>query len=278
MFPRKQIENALGVAVNNFAVIKNSASRSVFSIETESGSYCVKTCKHGHNGVIDSERAGLYALGSTCTVQVPGINAWGENYLVLEWLNSTRSTFAQWQDFARQLVELHNKPYGRFGFEDNGYCGESVQINDWCDSGFEFFVTRRIQPQARWARDRGLLSAADSDALDSFCTRVEQLVPEMPAVLLHGDLWSGNVMFTEQSPWVIDPAAYYGWAESDVAMTCLFGGFPDSFYGCYFEACSLPEGFYDRVDVYNLYHLLNHLNLFGGSYYQQVASTLKKYS
>jgi fructosamine-3-kinase len=210
-------------------------------------------------------------------VQVPGINAWGENYLVLEWLNSTRSTFAQWQDFARQLAELHNKPYGRFGFEDNGYCGESVQINDWCDSGFEFFVTRRIQPQARWARDRGLLSAADSDALDSFCTRVEQLVPEMPAVLLHGDLWSGNVMFTERSPCVIDPAAYFGWAESDVAMTCLFGGFPDSFYLCYFEACSLPGGFYDRVDVYNLYHLLNHLNLFGGSYYQQVASTLKKY-
>jgi fructosamine-3-kinase len=105
-----------------------------------------------------------------------------------------------------------------------------------------------------------------------------ELVPEQPASLLHGDLWSGNAITDDRgSPAIIDPAAYYGWAEADLAMTALFGGFADRFYSAYMETRPLSSGWRERFGLYNLYHLLNHLNLFGRGYYGQVMGVVRKY-
>jgi fructosamine-3-kinase len=274
----KSIETALGTKLEQVSTISGGSPRGVYRVDTGRGRFCVKTCASEDNASIAAERAGLGEIGSTATVNLPVIAAYGNDFLVLEWLNPRPATSSQWRLLARQLLDLHRSGAEQFGFHGDGFCGMSPQLNDWCSHGVEFFVTRRLQVQARRARDNDLISAADVIALDSLCGKLESYVPEMPAVLVHGDLWSGNVIFTDSSPYIIDPAAYYGWAETDLAMTRLFGGFPEKFYQQYFDLSSLPGGFNDRVDLYNLYHLLNHLNLFGKSYYQRVSSILKRYA
>jgi fructosamine-3-kinase len=108
--------------------------------------------------------------------------------------------------------------------------------------------------------------------------RLPQLVPQQPASLLHGDLWSGNAISDRHgAPAIIDPAVYYGWAEAELAMTALFGAFAESFYQAYQEMRPLESGWRERFDIYNLYHLLNHLNLFGESYLGEVRAILRRY-
>jgi protein-ribulosamine 3-kinase len=128
-------------------------------------------------------------------------------------------------------------------------------------------MERRLQPQLELARQNGF-------SID--LPRIGLLESHKPAPsLLHGDLWSGNTGFTPQGPVVFDPAVYYGDREADLAMTELFGGFPDEFYAAYNEILPLPEGYARRKPLYNLYHLLNHLNLFGSGYLRQVEATLR---
>jgi fructosamine-3-kinase len=139
------------------------------------------------------------------------------------------------------------------------------QQNSWCDDWAEFWRTRRMQPQLDLARRNGF----DLEATFDLGNHRPQ-----PS-LLHGDLWSGNAGFTAQGPVVFDPAVYYGDREADLAMTELFGGFPRQFYQAYNDAWPLEEGYQRRKPLYNLYHLLNHLNLFGGGYLGQVSAALR---
>jgi protein-ribulosamine 3-kinase len=161
----------------------------------------------------------------------------------------------------RMLAALHRQTGPRFGWHRDNYIGLSPQLNGWCDDWSEFWRERRLGPQAARA---GVRINMD---------RIELHQPQ-PS-LLHGDLWSGNAGFTPEGPVVYDPAVYYGDREADLAMTELFGGFPRAFYDAYNEVLPLAEGYERRKHVYNLYHLLNHLNLFGAGYLGQVKSTLR---
>ena len=126
---------------------------------------------------------------------------------------------------------------------------------------------------------RGYLNVKDVDQIERLIGKLNQLVPQQPASLLHGDLWSGNAISdSEGSPALIDPAVYFGWAEADLAMTDLFGGFSDAFYSAYNEVNPLASGWRERFPIYNLYHLLNHVNLFGQSYLSQVRTILKAFA
>jgi len=119
----------------------------------------------------------------------------------------------------------------------------------------------------------------DLAQVDSIIRRLPELVPAQPASLLHGDLWSGNVTSgSSGEPALIDPAAHYGWAEAELGMTVLFGGFPPGFYAAYQDARPLPNGWRDRLTLYNLYHLLNHLNLFGAIYLDQVRFVIQRFA
>src|SRR5262245_18398887 len=165
------------------------------------------------------------------------------------------------------LANAHRKPGPRFGWQRDNYIGSTPQQNGWCNDWIVFWVTRRLEPQISLARDKGFDVSLPS-------TRMLESHRPQPA-LLHGDLWSGNAGFTAEGPVVFDPAVYYGDREADLAMTELFGGFPREFYRAYNEAYPLPGGYEQRKHLYNLYHLLNHLNLFGGGYLGQVKSTLR---
>ena len=166
------------------------------------------------------------------------------------------------------LAAAHREAGPRFGWSRDNYIGSTPQANGWCDDWAEFWRERRLRPQLELAARKGFnLGRIDP-------VPVLQNHKPQPA-LLHGDLWSGNAGFTADGPVVLDPAVYYGDREADLAMTELFGGFPREFYDAYNKAWPLESGYPRRKHLYNLYHLLNHLNLFGGGYLAQVKATLR---
>jgi fructosamine-3-kinase len=185
-------------------------------------------------------------------------------YLLMEFLDlKGRVDFPA---LGRMLAQAHRKSGPRYGWSRDNYIGTTPQANAWSDNWAEFWRERRMKPQLELARKKGFaLPDVSSDLLEN-----HQPQPS----LLHGDLWSGNVSFMPAGPVVFDPAVYYGDREADLAMTELFGGFPREFYDAYNEAFPLPAGYEQRKNLYNLYHLLNHLNLFGRSYLGQVEETL----
>ncbi|MCH7587259.1 MAG: fructosamine kinase family protein [Chloroflexi bacterium] len=224
------------------------------------------------------EYEGLMALHVENGPRVPEPLLHGNNFLLLEDLAPARRATGYWQSFAHQLAELHKNRKSRFGFDNNNYIGSTAQDNTWEDDGYLFFGQNRLGKQAELGLKKGYLSSQDMDRIERLIGKLNQLIPEQPASLLHGDLWTGNLIADSQgNPALIDPAVHFGWAEADLAMTDLFGGFSDEFYAAYTEANPLTSGWKERFPIYNLYHLLNHVNLFGLSYLGQVRTILNTF-
>ena len=227
-----------------------------------------------------AEAAGLQCLTTQDCIAIPDVLAVNETHLVLQWMDSA----SRRADFDRQLgarlAALHKTTRPRFGFETDNFCGLTPQPNPWTADGHVFFRDARLLYQGTLARQRGLLPKGDLQRLERLCEKLEALIPDQPAVLIHGDLWSGNVISDAQGePVLIDPAAHYGWAEAELAMTRLFGGFGEDFYRSYAEnSPGLAPDWEERIPLYNLYHLLNHLNLFGGGYLGAVQAVLHRFA
>jgi len=178
----------------------------------------------------------------------------------------------------RQMAILHTHTVERFGFSHDNYIGSTPQPNSWMEDGFQFFAEHRLIFQSELAYRRNLLSIQETNLVSQLTRRLPDLIPEQPASIIHGDLWSGNIISTKEgNRAIIDPAAYYGWGEADLAMMILFGSLPDRFFKAYQDVRPLEKGFQNRFLIYNLYHLLNHLNLFGSGYHAQVISGLKRF-
>ena len=234
-----------------------------------------------------AEAEGLEALRSVGAISVPGVIARGiddsESFLLLEYIEEGRRSPAASEELGRRLAQLHMADTsnfvsgGRYGFLHDNYIGVGFQCNEPADSWTEFFIDRRLRPQ--FERASYYWDSGYRKTVDRFLDKAEQYLaePKQPS-LLHGDLWAGNYMIDSSGePWLIDPAAYVGHAEADLAMTELFGGFDRRFYDAYRETAGIDPGYADRRDLYNLYHLLNHLNLFGGSYLYSVKSIVSRY-
>ena len=173
---------------------------------------------------------------------------------------------SDWPAMGAMLARLHRCTSGRFGWGSDNWIGLAPQQNAFSDDWLAFFRDYRLRPQIERARRNGYSVTMPPLAL------LEGRTPA-PA-LVHGDLWRGNAGFTADGPVMFDPAVYYGDREVDLAMSELFGGFPDEFYAAYCSAYPLEPGYASRKNLYNLYHLLNHLNLFGAGYLGQVQATL----
>lgn len=227
--------------------------------------------KHRHGGPADffqAEARGLAALRAARALRVPEVLETDEDRIVLEDLGDGRPAADYWPRAGAGLARQHAVTVARFGFEHPGYCGDSPQDNTPDDDGWRFFAERRLLPQMRRACDGGLIEARDTRAVESLCAHLRDRLPEMPAVLLHGDLWSGNLhVCANDEPALIDAgAAHYGWAEAELAMLTLFGSPPSAFFDAYAEHAVLSRDWRERAPLYNLYHLLNHVNLFGPGY------------
>ena len=272
------IDNQYG-DITSLHPLSGGCINQVNKISTESGDvFCLKQNDTAPDDFFISEAENLRALANTKSIKVPKVFYVDDHCLLLEFIECHRRQHF-WQKLGQQLATCHNQAQQCFGFTSNNYCGETQQLNPITNDGYDFFTEYRLNIQAKWARDKGLLGSAHIRQIEKLSHNLENLIPAQRPALLHGDLWSGNIHCdTDGNPVLIDPACYWGWPEADLAMTSLFGGFNDEFYNSYIENRQLERGWRDRFPLYNLYHLLNHLNLFGSSYLHQVVSVLHRYN
>ena len=236
--------------------------------------------------VNDASRADLFAAEADSLralaqgpLRVPEVICCGEtgaqSFLVLEWLQLRPGAPRDYAKLGEQLARLHAHAGPRYGWRRDNYIGSTPQSNAADASWPRFFGRARLAPQLALARKNGHAA---------LCAKGEELLQALPKLfgahapqpsLLHGDMWGGNAAFLgDGTPVIFDPAAYYGDRETDLAMTELFGGFPEDFYAAYRAFAPLDSGYRVRKTLYNLYHVLNHANLFGGGYAVQAANMM----
>ncbi len=235
--------------------------------------YFVKLNQASQIAMFEAEAAGLQEMYDTHTIRVPQPICYGTEgtigYLVLEWIDLGRGNGQSWEAMGRQLAAMHRtiSPHG-FGWQRNNTIGSTPQPNPWTPNWTEFWLEHRIGFQLKLANRRGGSFPRQAQLLAAIPELLANHQPE-PS-LVHGDLWSGNGAISHAGePVIFDPATYYGDREVDLAMTELFGGFPPEFYRGYNHAFPLDQGYQRRKTLYNLYHILNHFNLFGGGYDSQ---------
>ncbi len=237
------------------------------------------------SAVLTAEHDGLMALigaGSSLVVPRPVslvADSKGRfSLLLMEWLEPTPATTSYWTALGRGLAALHGVSGSSYGFESDNFIGRIAQRNEWRDKWPDFFAEMRLEPQRRLAIDNGLWHSVWTPMFDQLLKHIEELLPADPVpALVHGDLWSGNAMSTTRGPAVFDPATYYGHVEVDLAMSELFGGFAAAFRSGYQDVVTLDPGYPERKEIYNLYHLINHLNHFGDAYASGVQRVLRRF-
>ncbi|BCK88793.1 hypothetical protein MIZ01_2599 [Sideroxyarcus emersonii] len=247
---------------------------------TEGARYFLKLNEERHHSMFVAEAAGLDAIAATGTLRVPhpiahGI-ADGHSYLVLEYLALNPRGDAR--SLGEQLAALHRCSNGQFGFARDNFIGSTPQPNKWTSDWTAFWREHRLGFQLQLAAKNGY-----GGRLQSLGEKLLETLPVFFAghaprpALLHGDLWGGNHAYlADGTPTIFDPAAYYGDRECDLAMTELFGGYGADFHAAYRAAWPLDDGYAERRDLYNLYHILNHANLFGGGYARQAEQMMQR--
>lgn len=242
--------------------------------------YFVKINQANQEAMFAAEALGLKQIHATQTIRVPEPICWGiaekSSYLVLEWLEFGGGNSQSWEKMGRNLAHLHQVSLSdRFGWQCNNTIGSTPQINTISNNWADFFAHQRIGYQLRLAKERGGNFPDEDQVIPAISEILSQHQPH-PS-LVHGDLWSGNAAITvDGEPVILDPATYWGDREVDLAMTELFGGFPAAFYRGYNDVFPLDAGYQQRKTLYNLYHILNHFNLFGGGYASQANRMLQE--
>lgn len=258
-----------------------------YQISQGSRHYFIKLNQISQLAMFEAEALGVQQIWQTQTIRVPQVICWGRlgnsAYLVLEWLNlAGKNDPSAWEEMGKNLGLLHRwtpaqdyPGFKNFGWEINNTIGSTPQINTWKNNWVEFWQEHRIGYQLQLAKRRGGYFEQEEKLLKKIPDLLADYDPK-PS-LVHGDLWGGNAAISSAGePVIFDPASYFGDREVDLAMTELFGGFPPRFYQGYQTIFPIDSGYQRRKILYNLYHILNHFNLFGGSYGRQANQMIEE--
>ncbi|MBE0637467.1 MAG: fructosamine kinase family protein [Bacteroidales bacterium] len=263
--------------------ISGGSINQAFKIKTASGIYFLKYNNAGrYPGMFEKEAAGLKLLKNLNEINVPDVLHYGSSgnfsFLLLKFIVSATERSDFWEDFGIKLAALHRHKAGQFGLDHDNFMGSLYQSNTFHDEWTDFFIEERLEPLVKMAREEGKIGREDVSAFGRLYLRLGEIFPETRPSLVHGDLWSGNYMVTEDGRvCLIDPAIYYGHPEVDIAMSTLFGGFSGKFYDAYTSYNTLEKGWQQRLEYYNLYPLMVHVILFGGGYLGSVQRILQKF-
>ncbi|WP_017445478.1 fructosamine kinase family protein [Gayadomonas joobiniege] len=253
-------------------------NQSYLATDQNRQAYFIKVNQAAFYDAFLAEAHALKKIARTKTIKVPDIIACSRSktfsFLVLEALELTQPKQTAWRLAGTQLAKLHKADVqAKYGFDDDNFIGHTGQKNQWSSNWSNFFSEQRIGAQLELLAEKGILFGDIDDIVALVHGLLKPHKPE--ACLLHGDLWSGNISACADTPVIYDPASYYGDREIDIAMSQLFARFPDDFYQAYQAAWPLPKDAADRQHIYNLYHILNHANMFAGGYIDQARHAIK---
>lgn len=281
----ERIENFRGVKVKKAESLSGGCISNAYRVTFEdSTSFLIKLNEQLPGDMFIKEAHGLKELKKAGAIKVPDVFLYDNDFILTEFINTSVKQRYFFEEFGRKFALLHKYTANEFGFYEDNYIGSTPQINindeSTKNNWTSFYFNMRLFYQFKLAERNGY---ADSRLRDAF-RKIEDKIDAILAVdnvkpsLLHGDLWNGNYMADENgNACIIDPAVYYGHREADLSMTKLFGGFPTSFYEAYNEEYPLDEGWKYRENIYMLYHVLNHLNIFGRGYYAQALQLMHFY-
>ena len=244
-----------------------------YKLECKPTNYFVKLNSNSRLSMFESEAIALEEIAKIDKIRVPEPICCGivgnKSFLALSWIEFGPWSQSSWMELGRSIANLHRfSTQKKFGWDQDNFIGSSPQQNPWHDNWAEFFTEQRIKFQLELAKAKGFEFDNEKKLLKAIYRRLAPHRPE--SSLLHGDLWCGYVLCAiKRMPVIFDPSSYFGDREVDLAMTELFGGFPEAFYLAYNETWPVNNGYSHRINIYNLYHILNHLNMFGDSYYSQ---------
>lgn len=273
---RKIIETEARIKIKSFSSLSGGCISNAFKITDDSGRVYFLKINSSPKDLFIKEANGLIELKKANAIRVPEVILVKEDFLLTEFISQGRESKNFFEDFGRRFAELHKYKGRHFGFYENNYIGSNPQINiperNEAENWIEFYFNKRILCQYKLAEQNGYATDELRKGINYLEKNIEKILKgsDEPPALLHGDLWSGNFIIDENGEAsLIDPAVYYGHREADLAMTKLFGGFSSRFYSSYNEAYPLIPEYEYRENIYKLYHILNHLNLFGRGYYPQ---------
>ena len=253
-----------------------------FRVETTEGEFFLKLNSASRlPNMFEAEKRGLELLGqSSFIVPKPlGVGTHGDTqFILMQWVEKGAPEDGFWNEFGRSLAELHLLSSVNFGLNHDNYIGSLNQKNSEHENWADFYRDERLIPQMNLADKQGRLSQRMRVGFETLFLELESLFPVEKPSLLHGDLWSGNMMVTaDGSPSIFDPAVYFGHREMDLAMMALFGGFGNGWIDAYNEVYPLESGWRERIPIGQLYPLMIHVNLFGGGYVTDVLHALKQF-
>ena len=282
---KDRIEEILGSKINSFISLSGGCISDAFKVTIADGSnFFLKYNPSTSNDMFVKEASGLMELAKANAIRIPKVLSFDEDYILLEYIPTGNRKKNFFEDFGQSFAEMHKFTAESFGFYEDNYIGSNPQQNipegkektNWVN----FYFNKRILFQFQLAEKLRNSTEELRMGISKLENKIQDIIvdtKDKPS-LLHGDLWSGNYMVDENGNAVlIDPAVYYGHREADLGMTKLFGGFSSEFYQAYDETFPLEDGYEYRENIYKLYHVLNHLNLFGGGYYSQALSLIKFY-
>lgn len=275
------IQDSLNDSITRVKSIHGDDINESAKIELESGDKLfVKWNNSAPDSMFSAEAKGLALLNDAGThLKIPDSKLQKNHFLVLEWIDEGGGKTNSAYDFGVELAKLHQNSSNSFGLDHDNFIGRLPQSNQQHSNWPDFYAIERIEPQVKMGVESGKLTRSVLRDVQKLYSKLGSIFPTEKPALLHGDLWSGNYMFTKSgNASIYDPAVYYGHREMEIAMTRLFGGFSANFYEGYNNEYPLEPGFEDRVNICNLYPILVHANLFGGSYSRQAENIINRYA